>query len=815
MAKHGVAGIKEQPKQQEKIIYYPEVGNPKVPDLEEFVKKYLPDRLEMNWHHQFFYDILSNKVIQKSDGLFHLNDVGELNKEIVTVAPRFHAKSQVFTRNYPLWEIYKNPNVRIIIVSANEDIAVSFNRAIINQLENNQSLIDEFGFLVPEYPKRWGEKAMIVNRSSMEKDPTIAAIGLGGKMISKRADIIIADDIIDLETARTPRMRQKTLEWWENVLLPILEDNGRVVVAGTIWYKNDIYDTLLNNTEYDVRVKLKALVYHSGYFIDRGDTTKGGNKLYLPYNLHQFPQALRIQDLLSEELVKKYHLWSRLKNGTLWPDKWNFEKLMEKRAKGSASSFMRQYLNEPMSEEERLFKEQYLKEATDKGGSKTLVPEWDNLKPAYDSWGHLIVAIGVDLAISKRNTADKTAIAVWGLSDRRERILLYLESGRWSPEETKQRVLDMYYAFKPVKIRVENVAFQDMLRQELANDEIPIEGFHTTGIKKYSEETGLAHIAMLLEQGKVIIPGGMQNPDYYKRIASLLYQMSIYTDDQHAGDELMASWFALGVLKEFDAKLKDNKGFFANNALVEHLKNITASRKIVLLGYNPPVFRFANNSLVHIFRPVEGAFDNTFATSGKPFFGKDERFMIFCTRAERSVAYIIEKHTSEIVGKIEGDLTALAWVSLIEKAGRFFNNAQIVHDRNNEGQAIYIELQKRNYPNLLCMQPDKEGRPILEEGIVISSSNLPLAIDYFKGLVDGIHVKIPDDILLNEMAELIGVEEDRLTMSFGSGQRIKTIAMGLWLLDNYETRDKKMYNDGERPAKKQKKLMVPYRVFKK
>lgn len=813
MAKHGVPGGKEK-KNIDTVVYYPETVNKKVPDLEKFVETYLPDRLPMNWHHRFFYDLLSNKIVQQDDGLLYLNDEQKFNKEIVAVAPRFHAKSQAFTRNYPLWEIYKNPNVRIIIVSANEDIAVSFNRAIINQLENNEKMINELGFLVPEYPKRWGEKALIVHRPSMEKDPTVAAIGLGGKMISKRADIIIADDIIDLESARTPRMRQKTLEWWENVLLPILEDNGRVIIAGTIWYKSDIYDTLLNNTEYGIRVKLKALVYHSGYFINRPDTKQGSNKLYLPYSLHEFPQAMRIQDLFSEELVKRYQLWTRLKGGVLWEEKWSFDKLMEKRSKMSSASFMRQYLNEPMTEEEKLFKEQYLKEATDKGGAKTLVADWDNLKPHYEQWGHLVIAVGVDLAISKRNTADKSAIAVWGLTDKRERVLLYIDSGRWSPEETKQRIIEIYHAFKPVKIRVENVAFQDMLRQELENDEMPIEGFHTSGTKKYSEETGLAHIAMLFEQGKVIIPGGMQNTDYYKRVAALLYQMSIYTDDQHAGDELMASWFAIGVLREFDAKLKDNKGFFSNNALVEHLKNITASRKIVLLGNNPPVFRFANNSLLHIFRPVEGSFNNDFASAGKMFFTREEKFMIFATRAERSVAYIFEKRTDEIVGKIEGNLTALAWVSLLEKTGRFFNNAQIVHDRNNEGQAIYMELQKRNYPNLTCMQPDKDGYPTVNEGIVISSSNLPLAVDYFKGLVDGIHVKIPDDSLLNEMAELISVEEDNLITSFGSGQRIKTVSMGLWLLDNYETSGKKMYNNDERP-KKTKFFKVPYRVFKK
>jgi phage terminase large subunit-like protein len=422
----------------------------------------------------------------------------------------------------------------------------------------------------------------------------------------------------------------------------------------------------------------------------------------------------------------------------------------------------------------------------------------------------LVIAVGVDLAISKRNTADKTAIAVWGLTDKRERVLLYVDSGRWSPEETKQKILEVFFAFKPVKIRVENVAFQDMLRQELDNDEMPIEGFHTSGTKKYSEETGLAHIAMLLEQGKVILPSGKQNKDYYKRVMSLLYQMSVYTDDQHAGDELMASWFAIGVLREFDAKLKENKGFFSSNSLVEHLKTITASRKIFLIGNNPPIFRFANNSLLHIFRPVEGSYD--YNSQGKPFFAKEERFMIFATRAERSVAYIFEKHSSEIVGKIEGNLTALSWVTLLEKTGRFFNNAQIVHDRNNEGQAIYMELQKRNYPNLLCMQPDKDGFTTVGEGFMISESNLPIAVDYFKGLVDGVHIKISDDLLLNEMAELISVEGDKLVTSFGSGQRIKTVATGLWLLDNYETKSKNVYNGEERPKKK-KELRPHYRVF--
>ena len=131
MAQRGVAGLNKKEASTDKVVYYPAVANPKVPDLEDFVKEFLPDRLPMNWHHGLFYDILTNKVVQGSDGLLYLNkDPNKVNREIIDVAPRFHAKSQSFTRNYPLWEIYRNPNVRIIIVSANEDIAVSFNRAI-------------------------------------------------------------------------------------------------------------------------------------------------------------------------------------------------------------------------------------------------------------------------------------------------------------------------------------------------------------------------------------------------------------------------------------------------------------------------------------------------------------------------------------------------------------------------------------------------------------------------------------------------------------------------------------------------------------
>lgn len=770
-----------------------------VPGLTEFVNEVLPSKLPMNWHHRLFYDILSNQVIQKDDGKLYLNTTGKINKNILMLAPRFHAKSQCFTINYPLWEIYRNPNIRIIFVSANEDIAVSFNRAIISNLENNEALIERYGYLVPTVPKKWGERAMTVQRTSMEKDPTIAAIGVGGKLISRRADIIIIDDLIDIDSARTKMARNKTREWLENVVFPILEDDGRIVVAGTAWYRDDIYDTLWQESSFDIRLKLKALIYNDKY-----NNNKGHNTRFLPYKLTDYPHAQKAQDIFSEEVMRRYELWKELKDGVLWKDKWSFEKLMDKKKNMTSTSFMRQYLNEPSTEEEKLFKETLIRRMQERGSTMQFASEWDNINfPVHFPNNHMTVAIGVDLAISKKSTSDNSAIAVWGMDERRDRYCLYLDYGRWSPDEIKQRVLDCYYAFSPVKIRVENVAFQDMLRQELAQD-IPVEGFHTTSGKKFNPETGISHIAMLMEQDKLILPSSNASEDTLNKSKQLAYEMSVYSFDQHAGDCLMASWFALDILKEFDKKMKENRGYFTTDALIYQLKNVKAAHKVVLLGHHPPYFKFGSNSLVHIFRPVK---DN------EQFFTPDEPFMIFASRDDMSLGYIFQKQTNELVGKIEGQLSALMNVTLLEKAGQFFNDAQIVVDRVGEGEAIYLELEKRGYPYLLCLQPGKDALPIVEPGFVSSAATVPLAVDYFRQNVDKLQIIIPDGQLVKEMGELIGVEGDKLKLSFGIGQRIKTFSLALWLLDNYENSEKQ-FRDPQK-SHKSKTFQNPYRIFQK
>lgn len=789
----------------------------KVPPLQEFVKKYLTRELPDSWHHRLYYDILDNYVTQDEKGKITQNTYKgtagtykrKVNKNILMLSPRYHAKSSCCSINYPLWEIYKNPNVRILIVSGSEDIATSFVRAIMNQLETNESLREELGSLTPKLwsKKKWGEKALVVRRDTIEHSPTLSAVGVGGRLVSRRADIIICDDLIDINTARTKDMRAKTKEWYENVLLPILDPTtGRLVVLGTAWYQDDLYDFLWRESNFDIRLKLKALIYHGSHYKSASGkanetTVKVGGLKYHPAS---YPLALNDQDLFTPWAMNRYKLRYNLVAGTLWPEKWDFKTLMDRKKNMSEGAFNRQFLNEPGSETDRLFPETLIRRCND--SRMMLVSSYDNTNP-LPRYGHLIIAIGVDLAISRKATADKTAIAVWGLDERRRRVLLDLQIGRWSTDEVRSRIVEAYHAFHPAKIKVENVAFQDMMRQQLENEDIPVEGFRTTSGAKFNEETGIANIAMLMEQGKLILPNSRKDKPAMEAVRQLKYDMMVYSPSQHVGDALMASWFALEALKQFDNKLKENRGFFDTASMVEQLKQVVAPHRILLLSDNPRYFRYMYNSFVYIYRSIQMG-------EGKvlmDFIAPHEKFFIFVTRSPtKTCGYIFEKETREIVGKIEGDMSVLMGCNMLEKAGRFFNNCQIIIDRNGEGDAVYLEMVKRQYSQLMCLQPDKEGNIVYEEGFRINTSNLAVAIESFKVKVDSQDVVVRDDSLIKEMGELISIEEDQLNLSFGDGQRIKTVSVGLWLLDNYEVTRLAKRADGE---KRDKKFSVPYTVF--
>lgn len=168
--------------------------------------------------------------------------------------------------NYPLSEIVRNPNIRIIIVSHTAETAEAFLREIKSHIErqDNTKIMDfvkVFGNLMPNQPEKWTDRSIIVERPSLRlKDPTVSAVGSGGSILSRRADIIICDDILNQENSRTHEQREKIKEWFFNVLMPVLTPTGRLIVVGTIWDENDLYSDLMKDETFDIRLRMQAVL---------------------------------------------------------------------------------------------------------------------------------------------------------------------------------------------------------------------------------------------------------------------------------------------------------------------------------------------------------------------------------------------------------------------------------------------------------------------------------------------------------------------------------------------------------------------------
>ena len=176
------------------------------------------------------------------------------NLQFLLKAPRNHAKSTCLSILLPLYEILRNPEIRILLVSNTDKQARAFVRAVKQLIEQN------FKFLVPFGRTTWTDSQFIVRRTGFSKgqvikEATMAAVGVEGPILSKRQDLIICDDVVDLENAATQDQRDKVYDWFRTTLLPALEPKtGRIIVIGTPFRGGDLYEKLQKDWPKNYRI---------------------------------------------------------------------------------------------------------------------------------------------------------------------------------------------------------------------------------------------------------------------------------------------------------------------------------------------------------------------------------------------------------------------------------------------------------------------------------------------------------------------------------------------------------------------------------
>jgi hypothetical protein len=83
--------------------------------------------------------------------------------------------------------------------------------------------------------------------------PTLFASGTGGPMIGARADLLMADDLLDYDNSRTQHQREIGMEWAHREFLSRRKSNtGRTLIIGTSWFPGDIVDNLRRRPDFVV-----------------------------------------------------------------------------------------------------------------------------------------------------------------------------------------------------------------------------------------------------------------------------------------------------------------------------------------------------------------------------------------------------------------------------------------------------------------------------------------------------------------------------------------------------------------------------------
>jgi hypothetical protein len=159
---------------------------------------------------------------------------------LIIMAFRGVGKSFV-TSAFVLWLLYRDPQLKILVVSASKERSDSFTTF-------TRRLIDEvpiLAFLKPKPGTRDSRLSFDVGPATSDQSPSVKSVGINGQITGSRADIIIADDIEVLNNSATQSAREslgEKVKEFDAVLKPL--KSARIIYLGTPQCEMSLYNAL-------------------------------------------------------------------------------------------------------------------------------------------------------------------------------------------------------------------------------------------------------------------------------------------------------------------------------------------------------------------------------------------------------------------------------------------------------------------------------------------------------------------------------------------------------------------------------------------
>lgn len=139
---------------------------------------------------------------------------------------------------YVLWRLWKDPQLKILVVSASKNRADNFTTFAM-RLVNEVPILSH---LSPRPDQRQSKIEFDVAPAVADQSPSVKSVGITGQLTGTRADIIISDDVEVLNNSATSDMREKLLERtreYSAILKPL--PDAQIIYLGTPQTEDSIY----------------------------------------------------------------------------------------------------------------------------------------------------------------------------------------------------------------------------------------------------------------------------------------------------------------------------------------------------------------------------------------------------------------------------------------------------------------------------------------------------------------------------------------------------------------------------------------------
>lgn len=333
------------------------------------------------------------------------------DEELVAIAaPRGHAKTTALTQNFGLAAVLFRFEPHVMLVGSSEELAMGLLGDMAKQLRENDDLRAEFGV------KRFitDSKGEIIVECDDGYQFRILARGVeqrvrGIKWNGRRPGLILGDDIEEDEQVENSARRRKVAKWVNRALIPMGRRGCKVRFCGTILHQDSLLAGLMKDASWTSRL----------------------------YRAHT-----SFDDFSS----------------ILWPEAYSEARLKKIRAryvsKGDAGGYAQEYLNDPQDD-----------------GVAFLKREWFLPMTPEDHESSKIMGVGVDFAISTKDSANRTSFTIGGQDTRNILSVVDVRVGRMDSEEIVETFFDIQSRWHPEYFWVESgqiwLAVKPVLTKEM------------------------------------------------------------------------------------------------------------------------------------------------------------------------------------------------------------------------------------------------------------------------------------------------------------------------------------------------------------